>query len=217
MESKHQIDLERQRISRDLHDNIGSQLTNIATKLEITAYQVGKNQSSEEIQERIEKVGDEARITIGLLRETIWAIQQDSFTLEEFAGKLQQHLERNISQPTVYNFNLEKPELNKTKKLNANQALNLFRIFQEAIQNITKHAQATEVNVGLDFTESKLVLSIRDNGLGMDLESAKNKQNHYGLKNMQARAEEIGAEMRVASELGKGALVEIGITDLSSE
>jgi signal transduction histidine kinase len=47
MESKHQIDLERQRISRDLHDNIGSQLTNIATKLEITAYQVGKNQSSE--------------------------------------------------------------------------------------------------------------------------------------------------------------------------
>jgi signal transduction histidine kinase len=154
MESKHQIDLERQRISRDLHDNIGSQLTNIATKLEITAYQVGKNQSSEEIQERIEKVGDEARITIGLLRETIWAIQQDSFTLEEFAGKLQQHLERNISQPTVYNFNLEKPELNKTKKLNANQALNLFRIFQEAIQNITKHAQATEVNVGLDFTKS---------------------------------------------------------------
>jgi signal transduction histidine kinase len=162
-------------------------------------------------------VGDEARIAIGLLRETIWAIQQDSFTLEEFAGKLQQHLERNIFQPAVYNFNLEKPELNKTKKLNANQALNLFRIFQEAIQNITKHAQATEVNVGLDFTKSKLVLSIRDNGLGMDLESAKNEQNHYGLKNMQARAEEIGAEIRIESELGKGALVQIGITDLSSE
>jgi signal transduction histidine kinase len=209
MESKHQIDLERQRISRDLHDNIGSQLTNIATKLEITAYQVGKNQSSKEIQERIEKVGDEARITIGLLRETIWAIQQDSFTLEEFAGKLQQHLERNISQPTIYNLKFEKSELNKTKELNANQALNLFRIFQEAIQNITKHAQATEVNVGLNFTESKLVLSIRDNGLGMNLESAKNKQNHYGLQNMQARAEEIGGEMRIESELGKGALIEI--------
>ncbi len=80
MESKHQVHLERQRISKDLHDNIGSQLTNIATKLEITAYQIGKNQSAEKIQERIEKVGDEARITIGLLRETIWAIQQDSFT-----------------------------------------------------------------------------------------------------------------------------------------
>lgn len=211
MESQHQVQLERQRISRDLHDNIGSQLTNIATKLEITAYQMSKNQSSEEIQERIEKVGDEARITIGLLRETIWAIQQDSFTLAEFASKLQQHLERNISQPTTYKLDFEQSELAKAQTINANQALNLFRIFQEAIQNITKHAQATEVNVGLDFTQSKLILSIGDNGLGMDLESAKAKINHYGLTNMQARATEIGGEMKIESELGKGTVIQVQV------
>ncbi len=121
-------------------------------------------------------------------------------------------MERNISQPTTYTVSISNNlNLPKRTNFNANQALNLFRIFQEAIQNTTKHAQATEVNVGLDFTESNLILSIRDNGLGMDLECAKNKKNHYGLENMRTRAKEIGGEIRIESELGKGTVIQVQV------
>ena len=95
--------------------------------------------------------------------------------------------------------------------VNANQALNLFRVFQEAIQNILKHAKATEVRVGLSVAQSGVKLCIEDNGIGMNLEHAKQKANHYGLKNMQERVAEIGGKMEIRSELSRGTCVEIGL------
>ena len=79
----------------------------------------------------------------------------------------------------------------------------LYRIVQEALNNIAKHARATQVVVALRPHNGGMILSIRDDGRGFDLEKALSA-NHYGLKIMRERADGISATLQVASQTGQG-------------
>ena len=83
----------------------------------------------------------------------------------------------------------------------------LYRIAQEALNNVARHAEATQVEVDYDAEPGRARLSIRDNGCGFDVEAV--TRDHFGLQNMRERAAAIGAEVEIVSQPGAGTQVTV--------
>ena len=102
---------------------------------------------------------------------------------------------------------------NVIPKLSYQAAINTYRIFQEAIHNIRKHADATNVTVQLTAEDKRLILSITDNGCGFDPKkySQKPAQKHFGIMNMTERAIMLGGKLEIDSEAGRGTVVHCSV------
>ena len=102
------------------------------------------------------------------------------------------------------------------KHLPGEVAVNLFRVAQEALSNITKHAHAHQVDISLSFERSQLVMSIEDDGTGFtppDTLHGLTQQNHYGLAGMRERMALIGGTWSMKSAPGKGTIVRVVFID----
>lgn len=196
---------ERASISRDLHDNVGSQLSVISSSLDNIGYLAEKQKLTPE---RIETVNEFVREAIQSLRDTIWATHQETFPLPEFRARVQQYIHKYFQSlencQIVVNF--EENDI----ALTSSQALNLFRIIQEALNNTIKYAQASQISVDLSIIENQIYLHIIDNGIGFDIESKKSEP-HFGLLNMQKRVNEIEGKLEIQSKLGEGTKIVVSI------
>ena len=92
----------------------------------------------------------------------------------------------------------------------------VLRIGQEAVANAVRHAQASEIQVSLTYGDRSLGLRIQDDGQGFNLEDAGRRVGHWGLRNMQERAQKVGAEWEVTSAAGRGTEIE-AIVPLAAE
>jgi signal transduction histidine kinase len=198
LELQRRLQEERERISRDLHDNVGAQLTYIIHTLDNIAYKLPE-QGTTGGAERIGDLGSFARETMAQLRETIWALHRDNVSLEELRNKLQEHASRllTISGRGECQIRTEGEPL----ILQPTQAVNLFRIVQEAVNNSLKHASAERIEVVFRHENQTLTVTVRDNGKGFD--TAAQYDGHYGLGNMESRAREIGAAFEISSKPGE--------------
>lgn len=201
LQVERELQTERERISRDLHDNIGAQLTNITYKLDLAAY---RSKNKEDAQ-TIEKVSDETRNTMKLLRDTIWALQKDEFFLHDLANKLQSY----VSGLEGIDVQFEvKKQIEADWMVSPKEMLHLFRILQEAIQNIIKHAEASQADIIFKINQQQFEISVIDNGKGIAPE-VDDDVSHYGLENMAFRAKEIGADFLIKKNQPQGTLVRI--------
>ncbi len=191
---------ERARISRDLHDNVGASLTSIITKLDVIAYKARKIDLPN-FSDSLEKVNDGARKTMQQLRETIWAIKKDSYTIAEFSKKIKAYLQKQLEEFTDLKWKVTL-EGNIEQRLSPNQVLNIFRIVQEAVQNTIKYAAASEILITIEC-DKYLSIKIKDNGKGMNLNTLE-LDEHYGLENMRFRANDLNGNFEIKSEEGKG-------------
>lgn len=202
---------EKERIARDLHDNVGAQLSFIVNSLQQIGRQA-ENQSapnSRQLATRLRSVVDYTREAIQMLRDTIWAIHQESFTLEEFEERINHYVTRYFQQMEALRITIQ-AEGQLAQSLTSVQALNMFRIMQEALHNVVKHAEATEVTVLLSAKEDgTFQLSVSDNGNGLSWTQGDSLDNHYGLQNMKRRAEELGGQFRIYSD--HGTVVEVAV------
>jgi two-component system, sensor histidine kinase LadS len=197
---------ERERIARDLHDNVGAQLAFMITSLLHIGRQVeqqpivnGKIQA-----EQLRTIVGYARDAIRTLRETIWAIQQERFTLAEFEERLNQYVNRYVQQTNGLDVVVE-IEGDSGQPLTSAQVLNLFRIVQEALSNVVQHARATEATVRLQTQpDGTFCLTIQDNGQGLNFspDDTDTGERHYGISNMKRRTEELGASFRIYAKGG---------------
>lgn len=191
MELQQKIQYERERISRDLHDNVGSQITYLATSLD--------NLSNHASKAEMEELGQYARDTMRHLRETIWVINQDVVSLSELKNKVISHMAQVLkSSPGI------RSEVNLTGRdqvLNPNLAINIYRLIQEAVNNAIKHANPTKIEVSINSYSEELDFDISDDGVGFD---GLEKDGHFGLINMKTRALEIGTKLSIESKTGKG-------------
>jgi signal transduction histidine kinase len=89
-------------------------------------------------------------------------------------------------------------------------ALTLFRIFQETLTNVARHAKATEVSVSLAATDAAFVLQIRDNGVGASSEDLRKPTSH-GIRGMRERAQQLGGDVSVSATPGAGTTVVISV------
>ncbi|WP_332368993.1 7TM-DISM domain-containing protein [Spirosoma telluris] len=191
---KNNLLIEKERIARDLHDNVGAHLAFIVTNLTQISDQAEKQSVKDGKQwaSRLRNIVMHTREAVKLLRETIWAIHQESFTVEEFGERLDQYINRYFHETDGLHVDVLVTG-SQTQRLSSTQVLNLFRIVQEALTNVVKHAQATTAIVQLEVSPSgHITLRIHDNGLGFTWANGTVSTQHYGMQNMQTRAQELG-------------------------
>lgn len=194
-------DMERRRISRDLHDNLGAQMTYMISMLDKAAETEGETKL-------VPALRDTAGQAIMTLRETVWAINRSEISVENFSDKFKQYAFKLVEYLPQLSISV-KEDITENHILSPSTALNLYRLCQEAFSNAVKHAAATEIRVNIrSDAQHVFYFSVVDNGKGFDPEKD-HKEGHYGLENMRYRAEEAGAKFTILSEPGKGSTVEV--------
>jgi PAS domain S-box-containing protein len=196
---------ERKHISREIHDELGQQLT----LLKLDLMQITKKLKPGE-QELIEKMKQADQ----LLAETMRSVRKiatqlrpsilDNLGLVSALEWQSREFEKNFGIHCVFESLLNEPQF-PTKQSNA-----LFRIYQEALTNIARHAGATRVDAVLSQEENRIVLEIRDNGKGFNPNDMTSKKT-LGLKGMQERALMIDGDFTIESTPGQGTYIRISI------
>lgn len=187
-ESENELQQERLRISRDLHDHLGAELTLIRSALARRAYLSEKPDEKADLN----AISDNARQAMEELRETVWAIGGEENTVENIALHLRDFASRFEAAKIRVEWH---PEVRKLK-LNSTQTLHLYRIAREAMNNALKYAPGSGVQIEFSATANGLLLQISDNGPGFGLPP---HRQGYGLRNMKQRAQEIGGQCVIES------------------
>ncbi len=190
-ELEKKISEEKLRISRELHDNIGSRLTFMISSLDNLRFRI----KEKTINKQISDISQFGRNTMTELRNSIWAMKFEEGSIQELILKindLKQAIKKNGSSLSIEIRNRVKTHY----ALGSMQMLNMYRIVQEALQNVIKYAQATKVCISFCENEKGLEMTITDNGVGFDTTSVRKGS---GLKNMQQRCEAINGEWYLAS------------------
>lgn len=199
---------EKERIARDLHDNIGGQLSYLITNLEWLANHPEIMNDSNELKKRLLNFSETGRNAILTLRETIWAVNNEKLNIIEFSDRFKNYvIKLQIPENIKIQF-FEKFEF-PDNILMPEQALNIFRICQEIFHNALKHSKATEICIYFESNANCLFkFTINDNGIGFDYNN-RYKDGHYGMKNMEQRAKDANAEITIQSEINKGTTVTV--------
>ena len=205
LERERAIELERSRISRDMHDEIGSSLTKIAILGELVHQKLSK---SEDALAFSEKISETARTVVDSMSEIIWAIDPKNDKLENLAAYIREHASEDIEMAGII-CRFDFPDLIPTLNLSAEIRRNIFLTVKEAVHNIVKHSRATLVEFSLRFDGGVFELSIRDDGVGFTPEATTGSGN--GLSNMRRRIEQIGGIFTLSSEGRKGTTIRIAV------
>jgi signal transduction histidine kinase/ligand-binding sensor domain-containing protein len=204
LEREKAIEKERTRISKDMHDEVGASLTRISILTELAKKQQSQSQKSNEI---IDKISIIAGDVVDELSEIIWAMNPKNDNLETFAAYIRRYAGTYLESTGLFikfDFPLNIPSLPMTAEIRRN----LFLILKEALHNVVKHAEASNVLLKLLIRDGNLTITIRDDGKGIVLNTTLSKGN--GLHNMQFRAMELGGNYNIIT--GEGSGTEISIT-----
>jgi signal transduction histidine kinase len=193
------VELERARIARDFHDDIGSDLTHVIVLSELLK---ADNAQPKEVEAQATMIGNTARKAVRGLRTIIWAAnpQNDSLdSLVQYISQYSYEFCEAASLPCRFDLPTEVPAL----PLVAEVRHNLFMVVKEALHNVFKHAQASEVRLSLKLHQQALELRVEDNGRGFKVDATAASQRS-GLANMRHRMEAIGATLVIQSSAGAG-------------
>ena len=205
IETQNKVQEERLRISRDLHDNIGSQLTFIISSLDNLKFQL--NKENPEAGKRIESINDFTRNTITELRDTIWAMNKENIHFSDLKVRINNFLESAQSHVQQTHFEVDmKKSIDENHSFTAFAGVNLYRIIQEAVNNSIKHADATEIKVAFEKIDQHFEVRISDNGKGIDQRKI---EAGNGFQNMHKRISEIGGELVIKSTPESGTILKI--------
>ena len=207
IELKNKLEEQRLRISKDLHDNIGSQLTFVISGLQYIQHQ--KNIKVDDLHIKLDQLSDFTQQTIHELRDTIWAMNKESIELSDIISRLRNFInaldiEEDISiiRSNAVNDNASYLVFNALK------GVQVYRIIQESINNAVKHADAKNIKITFDSDTRECQILIEDDGKGfnpdVDLEG-------HGLQNMQSRAERIQARLDIKSAPNEGTQIALKV------
>ncbi len=210
IESQNELQQQRLTISRDLHDNIGAQLTFIISSVDNIKYAFDIQNPN--LESKLANISNFTKDTISELRDTIWAMNYTEITIEELQSRILNFIEKakDAKESIDFKFHIEAglSEL----KLSAVVGMNCYRTIQEAINNAIKYAEASEIVIEVSTHEDKICIAIRDNGIGFDIDTI---EKGNGLRNIQKRVEDIGGKLEIISELTKGTAVKIALDKIN--
>ena len=190
-----QLEDERQRISRDLHDNMGAYTSALIANVEKLKTKTGEDEEVLKMQSNAEQI-------LGSLRETIWVLNNKEISIADFSDGFKNYCFKLLKNFEHISFDAQEA-IQQNKMLTASTAIHLNKILQEAVQNIIKHSNATAISYNISCNNN-LKISIADNGKGF-VEQEIKKGN--GLENMQWRAKEAGAVIEIIATPEKGTSV----------
>jgi signal transduction histidine kinase len=184
---------ERNRISADMHDELGSGVTAIRLMSEIVKTKMKQTSIPE-----IEKISNSANDLLSKMNTIIWTMKSSNDSLESLAAYIRAHaIEFFDSTPiecTVHVADVPDIEMTGEKRRN------IFLSVKEALNNIMKHSQATRVQIEISVIDDKLIIKIADNGIGIKTEKLRRFGN--GLSNMKRRMQNIHGDFNIQTDEG---------------
>lgn len=207
IETQNKLQEQRLRISRDLHDNIGSQLTFIISSIDNLKFLL--NKENQEMSERLEDISFFTRNTITELRDTIWAMNKENISFTDLKIRINNFIEsaRIATKGIEFSFEMDE-KIDEEYSFSALEGINIYRVIQESINNSIKHAEPNEIKIKFKKSGERFVICVSDNGIGLD---ENNIKLGNGIHNMHKRIAELGGELTITNNKGKGTKLKINI------
>jgi PAS domain S-box-containing protein len=199
---------ERAKIALNLHDEMGATL--VAIKMGIAWLASKLPADAPQLLDEAAHITELVSGGIHTMREIVTQLRPSLLDDVGFVAALKDYVKK-FRQQTNIECILSLPE--KEFVLNADQSLTLFRIIQESLNNVAKHAQASKVNIHFIDSGDALLMVVRDDGIGFD--TAVQKENSHGLLGIRERALMVGGQARISSSSGKGSSVSVSLPRLN--
>lgn len=199
------IERVRNRLARDLHDDIGSTLSSISIYSNVAQKKV--DNSTEESKQLLNRIGTNAREMMESMDDIVWTIDPAHDEFGHVLARMRAHALPVLDAQDI-RLDLQVDEDIKSVRLDMVKRRNLYLIFKEAINNLAKYSAATVAQVVITRDGSKLRMTVNDNGKGFDNTESNDR---HGLRNMQARAAEVKGTCVIRSGQEQGTLVEVEI------
>ncbi len=204
IEKQNELQEQRISISRDLHDNIGSQLTFIISSIDNLKF---FKLNQEKLNEKYDFISLFTQQTITELRDTIWAMNKNTISIIDLQTRIINFIDKaKLSTQTQFTFNTSNNVSNNLEFTSVN-GINIYRIIQEGVNNAIKYANATLVEVYINQPEN-LQIIIKDNGKGFNLETT---EKGNGLNNIKKRTEMLKGTLEIISNENEGTLITVNI------
>ena len=196
---------ERNRLARELHDNVTQRLFGVALAVESAATLLERDPAA--AAEELERVRELARGAMEELRAVVFELRPASLEAEGLATVLRKHVDvlRRVSGAPI------ELSVGDPPRLPGERAAQVFRIAQEALQNALRHAEAEHIEVRLEGRNGSLTLSVADDGRGFDPGRRGLRGRRLGLTSMEERAEELGGTLAIESVEGEGTRVRLEV------
>ena len=207
------VTAERNRLARDLHDSLEQTLAGAALRIDAANDLLPHADTAEfhPARRQMEKAAQLLRISQAEVRRTVWGLRSLALEKNKLADALRESV-RLLTEDTGITTTLDLYE--EDTGLSNEHEDELLHIAQEAIANVLKHSHATILEVTMLRKDGKIILTVKDNGLGFDptFIPTSNSRPHYGQQDMRERAQLIGATLDVRSVVGGGSYIEVSLT-----
>ncbi len=204
-EHRQWLERERTRIAQDLHDELGAGITEIS----MLALRAGATDAAVEKRAvHLEQIRARATELVIALDEIVWATNPKHDSLTSLVSYFSLYADRFLGAANI-RCRIERDQQLSDRPLASHMRHELFMVFREALNNVVKHARATEVTIWFGLKDSVLQITVADNGQGMNY--AQNTARGEGLANMRARIERLTGVFDVESALGKGTQVKFAV------
>lgn len=199
------VDIERirVRIASDLHDDVGASLTEVALQSDF----LQASKIDPEFKQSLEQIGKQCRRIVTSLDDIVWSIDARNDTVGDLTDRMQDYI-LNVLEPKNFLVQYDFDDLKMENKLEVPIKENLYLIFKEAVNNISKYSNGDKVDIKMNTNNGDFKFIIHDNGTT----GKGTKKTGHGLRNMDMRAKRIGADIDVSTKNGFTVIVSGNLT-----
>jgi signal transduction histidine kinase len=194
----------RNRVARDLHDDMGSTLSTINILSSMAKTKV--NDSAVKTSEYLSKISEYSERMMDTMDDIVWSITPSNDSMQNITSRMREFA-TNVLEPKEIDFDFIVDEGVHDVKLNMEVRRDFFLVFKEAVNNAAKYSKAEKALIQLTVQNKKLLLVVKDDGAGFDFEEA----DGNGLGNMKKRADNMNGFVSIHSSKGEGTTVELVI------
>lgn len=196
------LERERNRISRDMHDEVGANLTEISILSELALLQGGDGSETYSL---LNRIAGKSRDMLDSIGEIIWAINPHNDTAQRFTPYLREFA-ADYCENVGLNYQLDFPLPASSVQVTSEFRRNVFLILKEALANAARHANAKTVWITLLYADDDLELRISDDGTGHPAAGTQENGSGNGIRNMMDRAKEIGGSLSITDRSEHGGM-----------
>ncbi|MNJ84419.1 Sensor histidine kinase LiaS [compost metagenome] len=202
MREREAIEKERMRISADIHDDIGSEITSII----ILSKTLRDQRSAASMGSILDKLETSSHEVINKMNEVIWTLNSSNDTLLNLLAYLRDHIYQFSEKHAIITTLEMDDSLYRETPMSAEQRRSIFLLVKEILHNVVKHANADQLVVAISESANTLRIKVADNGKGFDPNS---RTNGNGLRNMHKRVSALNGKLSITTEIGNGTSIQI--------
>ncbi len=201
-----EIERTRNKIARDLHDEVSATITGIVYFANAVLNEIGKT-TTQSVKNLLSLIIESATEAGEMMSDIIWSINPENDSWEIVLPKFRRYVS-DLCESKNIGYKIDIPEKTVVKEITMEQRRNLWLIFKEMVTNAVKHSDCTELQVTIYFEKNELFLLVKDNGMGFD---PGKHTDRNGIKNIYNRVKEMEGIVNLDTAIGKGTKWELRI------